>query len=297
MWNIRMRASRKNAFAIGQGAKGKGKGKKTERLLTLDSCRLSSFRADEVHISGAEGIYPEKLVRAVVQEYIDRARDHPKGRPDRIAVTIEKLHETPKKISALPVITLKCSSPVYAQSHIRRLLATAGISSRALDTAFSIVQGGTTMRGAALVHVLSGRRLEPDISRGIRASRLGITPAAEKKLSRVLQRCGIDTQTVREALVLASKVSAHRDIVAELCISDDPDYTTGYVASSDRGYVRVPHIKKRNSTAGGRVFFLKDAVDVLSVVRYLERTPVLVASVRPCSGKASVHEIIDHHYR
>ncbi len=280
-----------------QGARGKGQGKKSEGLLTLALRRVSSFRADEVHISGAEGIYPEKLVRAVVQEYVDRARDHPKGRPDRIAVTIKKLHETPKRISALPVITLKCSSPAYAQSHIRRLLATAGISSRALDTAFSIVQGGTTMRGAALVHAQSGRRLEPDRLRGIRASRLGITPAAEKKLSLVLQRCGIDTQTVREALVLASKVARHEDIVAELCISDDPGYTTGYVASSSTGYVRVPHIKKRKSTAGGRVFFLNSAVNVLSVIRYLEKTPVLVSSVNPCSGKASVNEILDRYHQ
>ena len=40
----------------------------------------------------------------------------------------------------------------------------------------------------------------------------------------------INTTTVKEALILASKLH-HAHIIAEVCISDDPDYTTGYFAS------------------------------------------------------------------
>ncbi len=256
-----------------------------------------STRTGEVHISGAEGMYPRKLVKKVVQEYINRARNHPKGRPDRICITIEKICQPPKKISSLPVVTLKCGSPAGAKTYVWRILAQVGISSRALNTAFSIIGNEKTMRGAALVLAHSGKRVGDDRERGIRASRLGITPTAEQQLSRYLQSHAIDTCTVREALVLSAKVAAHHDIVAELCMSDDPDYTTGYVASSVMGYIRVPHIKKRKSLAGGRVFFLSETADVHALVRYLEKTPVLVTTVGPCAGKVSLNEFLDRHHQ
>jgi 6-carboxyhexanoate--CoA ligase len=153
------------------------------------------------------------------------------------------------------------------------------------------------MRGAALVYARSGRRVEPDRKRGIRASRLGITGGAEVLLSQELEKIALNTQTVKEALVLASKVAAYPDIIAELCISDDPDYTTGYVASKDLGYIRIPHIKKKKTAAGGRVFFLRESAPISAVVRYLERRPVLVASLSPCRAIHTIHDIIDHHHR
>jgi 6-carboxyhexanoate--CoA ligase len=271
MWNIRMRASRNRAK------------------------RQKESAAE--HISGAEGIYPKEMVRSIVQFYIDRARNHPRGKPDRIHITIEKLSRKPRPIEALPVVTLKCISPKQAESHIRRLLAPEGISDKALRAAFSIIGNKTVMRGASLVYAMSGRQVEPDKKRGIRASRLGITHGAEKVLAARLRRHNINTPTVKEALVLASKVAAYPDIVAELCVSDDPDYTTGYVASNDLGYVRIPHIKKKKSATGGRVFFLRENSDIASVVRYLEKAPVIVASSPPCRGTYPIHEIADRHHQ
>jgi 6-carboxyhexanoate--CoA ligase len=276
MWNIRMRASRRkargNVHDIG--------------------CRP----VNEEHISGAEGIYPKTRVHSIVQSYIDRARNHPKGRPDSIHIAIEKLVQKPQPITALPVVTLKCVSPGQAESYIRRLLVPARISEKAFRTACAIVRDTAVMRGAALVHARSGMRVEPDKERGIRASHLGITAGAESRLSRELAEFNISTPTVKEALVLASKVAACPDIVAELCVSDDPHYTTGYIATRDIGYIRIPHIKKSGSSAGGRVFFLKETADARPVVRYLERTPVLVSVIQPCLGEASLHEILDHHH-
>ena len=64
-------------------------------------------------------------------------------------------------------------------------------------------------------------------------------------------------------------------MLAEVCISDDPDYTTGYVATRSLGYVRVPNMKSAGSPVGGRLF-LVNTDDVAEVVAYLEHTPVLV---------------------
>ena len=153
------------------------------------------------------------------------------------------------------------------------------------------------MRGAALISSGKGARLEPDRQRGVRVSRLGITGLASKLLSTRLSRDKINTDTVKEALVIASKVVSHKDVIAELCISDDPDYTTGYVASKKFGYVRVPHIKRQGSKSGGRAFFVRDGSDIPLLIHYLETMPVLIGKAALCKGTLAIHEIINSPHR
>jgi 6-carboxyhexanoate--CoA ligase len=264
MLNIRMRASRKE----------KGR------------------HAGEMHISGAEGIFEDSERQKVVERYVTRALNHPKGAPDTIVVSIEKVTRKPRMLRALPVTTVQCGSPSSAEDIIQRLLTMAGVSGAAIRTAQRVLTAGT-MRGASLVSVISGKRLEPDNARGVRASRLGITREADRTLSRRLAKDGIDTPTVKEALVVASKVAGCRAIRAEVCISDDPDYTTGYVASRKYGYVRVPRIKRRRSRRGGRVFFIEEGSDVGGTVEFLEELPVLINEVEQCNGTLSIDEIIN----
>ncbi len=84
-----------------------------------------------------------------------------------------------------------------------------------------------------------------------------------------------DNEHMREALVLASKVQSAEGIVGELCWSDDPDYTVGYVACNGI-YHRIPKMKELGSHIGGRVFFVRSEIDRESVIEYLEKAPVLV---------------------
>jgi 6-carboxyhexanoate--CoA ligase len=85
--------------------------------------------------------------------------------------------------------------------------------------------------------------------------------------------------------------------MAEVCISDDPDYTTGYVASAGLGYIRIPHIKRKKDRRGGRVFFLREGASVPDVMEYLEKTPVLVNSISPYFGEMSLDEILDRSHQ
>jgi len=85
---------------------------------------------------------------------------------------------------------------------------------------------------------------------------------------------------VREALVLAAKVLSAPGIVAELCWSDDPDYTAGYVASPVHGYVRFPHLKPPGDERGGRAFFFRsEEMDIERVIDYLEHAAFLVDEI------------------
>lgn len=228
-----------------------------------------------LHISGAEGIYDEDMLQGMIRDYYLRAVHHSRGRPDNIVITVERIEEKPIDVSILPVSTLSCSSPHEAKVAAIETLLRSGVSKRAARIAFDIINSKTTMRGAALVKADTGLRLEPDKERGVRVSRLGINRDTERRLSRRLQRQGINTKTVKEALILASKVASCDGIIAELCVSDDPDYTTGYVASKKTGYVRITNLKEEGSLIGGRVFFIEKE-DVGDIINYLERTPVIV---------------------
>lgn len=261
-----------------------------------DGRRRPDDAKEEIHISGAEGLYRDDRLQAVIRRYVDRALHHPKGAVDTITITAERLTKEPYIVTSLPVSTVRSRDPEEGASIAREILRSLGIMPRAIRRAFAIVMKGG-MRGASLMSVDSGMRHEPDKRRGVRVSRLGITSSAAKTLSRILSRHRIDTETVKEAIVLASKVLSREEVIAELCVSDDPDYTTGYVASRRYGYIRIPNMKTYGRSAGGRVFFVSEGSDVSALVDFLERTPVMVGNVSSCHGILSKDEIIDHPHR
>lgn len=248
----------------------------------------------ETHISGAEGLFNSSDIQKIAKNFIERALHHERGTPDTIVITIESIQESQRKISSLPLSTLRCHFPSESKHFIQKILRFLGISARAIQAADRIIQHGN-MRGASILHEKTARRLEHNKMRGVRVSRFGIHKTAGKKLGMQLSRLGIHTDTVTEALILASKVASCSGVVAELCVSDDPHYTTGYIASEKLGYLRIPKIKRKGSRAGGRVFFVKDGTDASSLAHYLERVPVLITHIAPCRKTVTIDEIQDRH--
>ncbi|HMK48987.1 MAG TPA: 6-carboxyhexanoate--CoA ligase [Thermodesulfovibrionales bacterium] len=249
-------------------------------------------KSEEIHISGAEGLYEPPDIQRVARAYIERAVKHPRGSADRIVLTIEDIPNRPRRISSLPVITVPSGTPQEGRRLVINILRSVGISEAAIGAALATLRKGG-MRGASLIDADSGMRREHDVKRGIRASRFGITKSSAKRLEAALSRCGINTETVKEAVILASKVGSCKDVVAELCVSDDPDYTTGYVASKKYGYIRIPNIKRTGSRTGGRAFFVAKVSDATEVTAFLEKTPVIIDRISPCGGVKSLDEIID----
>lgn len=280
LWSIRMRAS-----------------KTISSQLSALSSQLSALSSKkEIHISGAEGIYESSEIQGIVKRYIERALNHPKGKTDKIIITIENIRQRPKVISALPIVTISYNGQSEGGKISTALLRSLYISKRAIDIAFELIKEGS-MRGAAIITSGKGSRLEPDKEKGVRVSRLGITKSALRLLSSRLSYHGINTDTVKEAVILASKVASLRDVMAELCVSDDPDYTTGYIASGKYGYIRIPHIKRRGSRRGGRAFFVKEGTNIERVIHCLERMPVIIGKVAECVGIKSLNEILNHPYQ
>ena len=114
---------------------------------------------------------------------------------------------------------------------------------------------------------------------------------ASKHIDQDLRAVGLTHYRTREALALATKVAHAPGVVAELCWSDEPDYTAGYVASLQTGYVRFPRLKDIGDPKGGRVFFVnRDALNMTKLIDYLQFCPVLIAAAGECRAAITPEE-------
>ena len=250
----------------------------------LFSIRMRGAQSSE-HISGAERIAPAQDLAAVATAMITRALAHSRGNPDTIRLAIDALPATIDHAPLPDITTVLVRDLQAGRSAARAELLRAGISDTAASAAIRALAcgaapGGKVMRGAMLVDAQSGERLESDPARGLRVSRMDLSPTAHAALTAALQGSGRDTTHLREALALAGKVLLSPGIVAELCWSDDPDYTAGYVASPLRGYVRFPHLKAKGDKLGGRAFFYQRSdFNLAEITAFLEEEPILFTRI------------------
>lgn len=227
------------------------------------------------HISGAERLLREECIEDTAQRMIQRALTHSRGKADFINLTIETVHEEIiEKVPLLPITTCTVDSVEHGRETAKKLLLSAGITQKAVTQAFyELDHLQMSMRGAMMLDMITGKRLDSLAKRGVRVSRMDIEN--EKKFCAWLTSQELENMHVREALVLAAKVAAAPHIVAELCWSDDPDYVTGYVTAGRR-YHRITQLKEMGDWQGGRVFFIKSGSDVTALIDYLQQQPVLV---------------------
>lgn len=218
------------------------------------------------HISGAERIVQLEKVGAIAQSLADRALHHSKGTADFINITVDVIPSNEiTYIDCLQVEEHRANTIAEAHQLAIELLQGTHITEVAIQNAMTFLKElDSSMRGAMLVDATTGKRIDVG-NRGVRVSHMDSFDS--ESLGK--------NEHMREALVLASKVQSAEGIVGELCWSDDPDYTVGYVACNGI-YHRIPKMKELGSHIGGRVFFVRSAIDRESVIEYLEKAPVLV---------------------
>ncbi len=242
----------------------------------LFSVKMRASRGGE-HVSGAERIVAPSATPETVSALVRRALGHSKGDPDFISLKVAAIGDV-LRIKALPVAAETASTPGEGLAIAERLLREAGVQ-RASDVVAMLADAGP-MRGAMLVDADTLERLEPDKARGVRATCMD-SAGAQGRLP------PSSKSHYAEAIVLASKVAVAPGIVAELCISDDPDYVIGYVASRATGYRRISCMKEMGDTRGGRIFVCRGiAGDPSNTIRFLEETPVLVEAIPIPDGTA-----------
>lgn len=256
--------------------------------MSLYSVKMRASAAQK-HISGSEKIVPSDQIGPCVDQLVRRGMSHSKGEPDRLNVKIEKLEERSILFfDALPVRTVEVDDHYAGLEEIRKFLLALNIA-RA-DEIIALFSATYAMRGAMLLDVDTLERLEPDRERGVRATcmdaqRTDLPPEAGKN-------------HFAEAIVLATKVAHAPNIIGELCISDDPEYVTGYAASLETGYLRITKLKPLGSENGGRIFLYRGGRgEVEKTISFLQEQPVLIKNVQPPSPPHDKFRFIDEALR
>lgn len=234
------------------------------------SVKMRASRAGE-HVSGAEKIVPAASIPRVASLLAARALAHAKGTPDFVNLKIEAQGGDLRRLPALAVTTHVTANAAEGRAVAAQLLASAGIVR--IDEIMARFAESHALRGAMLLDADTLERLDPDPSRGVRATYMDDVASLEKGTAS-------GKNHYAEAIVLATKVQHAPGIVGEICVSDDPDYVTGYVATRELGYRRITVIKEKGDPNGGRIFLYRGPREgVAETVRFLERTPVLVTDV------------------
>ncbi len=235
----------------------------------------------EKHISGAERLLDFAQLEEAASGMLRRALRHPRGSAETISLTVEAQNLAEVKTKPLlRLMTCEVADWQQGRQCAVELLEATGLNPSLIREAVSQLGAGPSptggvMRGAILLDADTGERLEADQSRGVRVSRMDIEPDAHREIERLLSTESLANPRVIEAWVLASKVASYREIIAELCWSDDPDYLTGYVASAKNGYQRITRLKESGSEMGGRIFFVRPAAGLASLIDKLEHEPLL----------------------
>ncbi len=226
------------------------------------------------HVSGAERIVKEEFMDGVVRELIRRPKIY-----DSMVITIEKLESVEYIEKALRIESYEFKSVKEAREFAVKKLTEAGIDEYLARRGVEILSKGANpkggnMRGAVLLDIKTGERVEPDKERGIRTVRVDWENREE--ITELLLKEGFTRRTV-DALALATK-NVYCGVIAELCWSDDPDYITGYVASEKTGYVRITPLKEKGDPLGGRVYFI-DGSRREEIIKCLEKRAFLIKSL------------------
>lgn len=227
---------------------------------------------DELHISGAENIICAKKIDSVVAALVKRAMNHSKGSSNFINLKIEKI-EAVEFLDPLKVTTINVENKEEGFRGIKKILELCGVKSDIVNCCVDTLCSIKDMRGAVILDIHTLERLEPDKKRGVRVTYMDLE---NRSADGLLKSQKYNTHFI-EALVLATKVLKCPSIIAELCYSDDPDYTAGYVATKEMGYTRFDHLKEKGSEFGGRVFLFDSSKGSLEdCIYYLENEKIIV---------------------
>lgn len=224
------------------------------------------------HISGAEKILSEKQVYSCVNSLIERGLHHDKGEADFLNIKLEKINsDDVLYLDALKVTTIDVDTYEDGLKEIDKFLSEINAPDFSLIKPF--LEETYLMRGAMLLDVNNLTRLEPDFNRGIRATYMDQERSLNEPITNIKNH-------YEEAIVLATKVVNCPGIIGEICISDDPNYVTGYVASKEVGYRRITKLKEYGSENGGRIFlFDSTKANVDDAIDFLQKKKVIVKNV------------------
>jgi len=222
------------------------------------------------HISGAEKIVDYANIEKAVICLLERTRLRFETLPDMINLNIIAIKDEIMYVK-LPKRSRADDGDIYvAREKLHSLLIKLNLNADYILDLFNSLQG---MRGAVLLDIDTYERLEPDMKRGVRVTCFDYAQ----------ENYDCEKNHSREAKCLAAKVMAYPNIVGEICVTDDKDFTFGYFATRDLGIIGFNNLKKLGEKRGGRIFLFDSKIGIGSkenkisdCIKFLENAPVLV---------------------
>lgn len=259
------------------------------------------------HCSGGEEILAEKDLEDGVARLFKRGFESPSPhfRKD-VSISIRVEGVAPEKLrrsALLPVRQLDSDDDQTTRSFIRSFLHLSlrqisvdheKSTQNILDCIDSFLRPEAAAMWGAIILSPSGEKI-PLPDDGVRTTHIGIESQTRNDLLTSARSNGISGRRFPEALMLASKVLAQRQVHLELCISDDPTYTTGYIAGKNIGYIRLPHIKRSGMTGGGRIYLLNkspDEAELAALITELKESPFLFEKTAPISPPQKLTDLL-----
>ena len=241
--------------------------------MDLYSIKMRSSRENK-HISGAEKIVYENDLDEAINLLVKRAIYHSKGKSDFIKIKVESINENEiEYLEPLEVTTVKVKDCIEGMEAVKIFLRRLGVQEEKLEKIITMLKENGSMRGAIILDVNTLERLEPDKNRGIRATYMDFEGGKINYLTKDLK----SNAHFIEALALATKVSNAPHIIGEICYSDDPNYTAGYIASKEYGYIRFPHLKELGDNKGGRIFLYDSTKEnIEETIDYIEKSKIII---------------------
>ncbi len=226
------------------------------------------------HISGGELLSTYSDIKLAVNALLEKGLTHSRGKPDFMQIQFEYINEPIKLVKPLQIQTNEVESEEEGHALAWELLEKVGVPRKIIEKAYKQSTKYLGIRGAILFDIHSGERIDDRNEKGVRVSKMDWLDTNFEKWANHNQMP--PNSRLKEALVLATKVSEHPATIAELCWSDDPDYITGYVASENLGYQRITKLKEYGDERGCRIFFVDCSKDLNSYIHYLEKQPVFI---------------------
>ena len=209
------------------------------KVIAMYSIKMRASHED-IHISGAETMCEFEDLENYLKKYFNKAFKAP----------IQTL-------VALPVVE-------NLNDTLTQLAKQTGVSEYALNKGLEFIKNDITYTGAIILSAQTGQRLDSTEQRGIRVTQLAFKTC----------KCnGEISERVKDARALATCINAFEGVKAELCVSDDLHYTTGYFASPKLGYRRIFNIKEKGTRHGGRIIFVDEGINLNEYVSFLETVP------------------------
>ncbi len=226
------------------------------------------------HVSGQERIVKEEDLEKVLIELHRR----PKGDWDFQSIKVERLKKEPIILEySLPVKNYRFACVPLAHNFIVGLLEAEHSISRSVvkpllaKLVSGIKEGKENLPGALVVDPKTGKVLNENPEKGIRT--ILFDWQEREKIKKKLLNAGFTERTL-DALALATK-NVYCGVEAEICISDDPSYITGYLASPKLGYVRITPLKEKGNPFGGRIYFVREE-NLSKTLKCLRELPILI---------------------